>query len=120
VKTFKNFAANLKQLNALHLQLYGASNGELPSFEIRAVKADGEVTKHAVVWDKEDDGFVNESVWVSPDIKSLVAEVVASSGHKDTHVFGLTLVITGKGFRKVWSTDMSDCLAPTLSSILKI
>jgi len=116
---FRTFhaARSLHRLQEVHLQLYGASAGEAPSFEIRAVVEGSRLTETAITWDYEEDNFTNESVWVSPDLTPLLAEI---GRERDARLIqDLTLVITGKGFRKVWATDKDDCFAPTLSVVHK-
>jgi len=117
---FRSFSLSIEMLpliESVHLQLYGASAGPQPSFVIRALVNDKQMTDAAISWDYEEDNFVNEALWNSPDVLPLLKEV---ANRRDVNVISdVTFVITGKGVRKVWASEHDTCLAPTLLSIYK-
>jgi len=73
-------------------------------------------TTNTVTWTKHDgeNEWEDGEVWVSPNIKSILDEIVAQPGWKAGNA--ITLFVTGTGApRRVYTRDSGDCLAPTLS-----
>jgi len=74
-------------------------------------------TTSSVTWtehDGESDAWEEGEVWVSPNIKSILDEVVAQPGWKRGNA--ITVFVKGAGAsRHVYTRDSGDCLAPTLS-----
>jgi len=121
------------KIRSIHLQVFGFGPAEGPvavtikaensGFSVPLTKVppqDRKTTGAEVVWMK-DDGTVDwESgqVWVSPNLKHIVEEVLSQDTWMENSA--LTLIITGQGSpRHVFSRNHGDCFAPTLSITLE-
>jgi len=89
------------------------SNQKTP---LRQLKRDGRIARMAstqVVWEKEDENWERHTVWLSPDLKNIVQELI----NQDDWIEGddILVHIHGKGNRGFYSNDYSPCFAPTLA-----
>jgi len=111
--TFENVplkkGARLLQAN---LQVYGANTVESVSYSIRGPQG---TTSSIVNWSQTDEGaFDRHEVWVSPDLKDIVAELLASAEWVDG-AGTVSLTLSGQGALSFYSFARSPCWAPTLA-----
>jgi len=119
-----------------YLQVYGeVTDEELPHFVITAASSSSSTplasfdcgaknqlgklvhrrasAKNQVVWEKEDEGWERHTVWVSPDLKDLVNDLISRENWNAND--DIILMLNGKGNRAFYSADKSACFAPTLA-----
>jgi len=100
-------------LKAAHLQVLGAAIAEQPWMLIRAVVEGDRLTQAAVLWDREDEGFETSTLWVSPNLVPLMAEVAAEFPRAVPT--SITFVITGSEGTEIYTYDYDACRASTLA-----
>eukprot|EP01120_Amphizonella_sp_Union-15-10_P015563 TRINITY_DN803_c0_g1_i1.p1 TRINITY_DN803_c0_g1~~TRINITY_DN803_c0_g1_i1.p1 ORF type:complete len:117 (+),score=34.08 TRINITY_DN803_c0_g1_i1:235-585(+) len=72
-------------------------------------------TKNYVEWTEFDgdlEGWEKREIWISPDLKDIVKEVVSQQGWE--HNNSITFFLKGTGNREVYSFDQDRCVAPSL------
>jgi len=124
--------SKLDKIRAVHLQVFGyeaklgeakitikaefTENSKIFTLEKGAISK-RKTTISSVVWN-ESDGEVNEweegEVWVSPNLKNLLEEVVSQPGWKEGN--SVTLILRGTGpARTIYTRDFNLCMTPTLA-----
>ena len=113
-----------------HLQVYGSEADEhTPFFLISGAKSGAtpscsqksslfqlsamEPTSSFVTWTEEDEDWEIQNVWVSPDLKDIVSELVNAPEWESGNA--ITLNMFGQGNRAFHAYEESACLAPTLT-----
>ena len=117
------------RIKTANLQLFGMSSSNrdvAPKIEIRAelnvAPAAFESTRRnlskragtasSVAWTHDGDEFEPKAVWVSPNIKTVVDEVISLPNWRQGN--SIVVTITGLSQLEVASFDRSQCLAPSL------
>jgi len=123
--------SEMDKIKSVHLQVFGFSissgaalvtiraeysSDSSPLYNSVVLPNERNTTNSAVIWTEEDgdEDWESGQVWVSPNLKDIIEEVI----HQDTWKSGnsLTLIIQGKGApRNIYTRNQGDCLAPTLS-----
>jgi len=115
-------------LEAVHLQMYGAVGSEPKSNDIRngniliQARVGSQAISTEVVWSNEleIDEFEQNEVWVTPNLKKMILEIITTpiwSRGQD-----ITLILTNRESSdiRMFAYDYSPCFAPTLAIELKV
>jgi len=84
--------------------------------QLRQFRRDGGFGTKAttqVIWEKEDEGWERHTVWISPDLKDIVTELINQPNWEQGS--DIILQLQGKGNRAFYSADKGPCFAPTLA-----
>ena len=69
-----------------------------------------------MVWDRDDEDCETSTLWSSPDLQPLLAELASSATPRRPASTTVSFVITGQSAgTEVYSFDHGECFAPTLA-----
>jgi len=113
-----------------HLQILGAESEDasLPKINIKVFESTENLeckrnvlssnvqlalnSQSPVFWEEEDEDWEAGSVWVSPDLKDMIQEIVDSETWQEGNT--ISVAMNGSGLRNFYSYETSNCVSPTL------
>jgi len=127
--TFRNIPLDHNSnIEAIHLQMYGAVGSEPTENDIRngniliQAKIGASIINTEIIWSNEleIDEFERNEVWVTPNLKKMLDEIVSLSSW--SYGQDITFILTNRESSdiRIFTYDYSPCFAPTLAIELNI